>query len=84
MIDKAQLCEKILEIYPDIGECGIDIDVAFDEQQQRWTVDLQKDRHRVKTFLEAGDAEQCLLGRKCVGLGIEISQLRDTVERHPG
>ena len=30
MIDKAELCSKIVEIYPDIGECGIDIDVDYD------------------------------------------------------
>ena len=29
MIDKAELCAKIVEIYPDIGACGIDIDVDY-------------------------------------------------------
>ena len=83
MIDKTQLCEKIIEIYPDIGQCGIDVDVVFDEQQNRWVVNLTKDNHFVKTFLEDGDAELCLMGRQCVGLGIEINQLRDSVERYP-
>lgn len=83
MIDKAELCEKIREIYPDIGECGIDIEVAYDDEQQRWVVELEKDHHRIKTFLEQGDAELCLVGKQCVSLGIEISQLRDTVERFP-
>lgn len=31
MIDKAQLCEKIVEIYPDIGQCGIDVEVETDQ-----------------------------------------------------
>jgi hypothetical protein len=84
MIDKAQLCEKITEIYPDIGRCGIDIDVDFDRQQDRWVVDLKKDRHHLRTFLEDGDAELCLMGRQCVGLGVEINQLRDSIERYPG
>ena len=44
MIDKAVLCEKIREIYPDIGQCGIDIDVDYDEQQDRWVVNLKKNR----------------------------------------
>jgi len=83
MIDKAELCKKITEIYPDIGQCGIDLDVNYDAQQKRWVVHLIKDDHRVKTFLEDGDAELCLMGRQCVSLGIEINQLRDTIERYP-
>jgi hypothetical protein len=83
MIDKAELCKKITEIYPDIGACGIDLDVEFDEGQDRWVVHLEKNQHHVKTFLEEGDAELCLIGRQCVSLGIEINQLRDTVERYP-
>ena len=81
MIDKDELCQKIRDIYPDIGECGIDVDVAFDETNQRWVVDLKKGSHRMKTFLEEGDAEFCLQGRQCVSLGIEISQLHDTIAR---
>jgi len=42
MIDKETLCQKIREIYPDIGECGIDVKVAFDQTNQRWTVALKK------------------------------------------
>lgn len=81
MIDKDELCQKIRQIYPDIGECGIDVDVAYDETNHRWTVDLKKDTHRLKTFLEDGDAELCLQGKQCVSLGIEISQLRGNIDR---
>ncbi|MCF8069766.1 MAG: hypothetical protein K9L30_14395 [Desulfobacterales bacterium] len=81
MIDKDELCQKIRDIYPDIGECGIDIDVEFDETNQRWVVDLKKGSRQMKTFLEEGDAEFCLQGRQCVSLSIEIGQLRDTIAR---
>ena len=83
MVDKAQLCEKIVELYPDIGQCGIDVEVEYDDEQKRWVVGLEKGRHRVKTFLEDGDAEFCLMGKQCVSLGIEINQLKDTAERYP-
>ena len=86
MIDKAELCKKITEIYPDVIFPIVEarnLDVEFDDQQDRWVVHLSKDAHRVKTFLEEGDAELCLMGRQCVSLGIEINQLRDTVERFP-
>jgi len=81
MVDKKEICEKIREIYPDIGACGIDVEVEYDESQKRWVVDLKKDNHELKTFLEPGDAELCLLGKQCVSLGIEIAQLRGNIER---
>jgi hypothetical protein len=81
MIDKKMLCEKIRQLYPDIGECGIDVDVEYDQGQKAWVVHLKKDNQRLKTFLEGGDAEKCMLGQKCVGLGIEIAQLRANIER---
>ena len=83
MINKAELCKKITEIYPDIGQCGIDVDVEYDNGQERWVVDLKKSPHHLKTYLEQGDAEMCLMGRQCVSLGIEIAQLKDSVERYP-
>jgi hypothetical protein len=81
MIDKATLCAKITELYPDIGECGIDIDVNYDEEKQAWIVDMKKDKFELKTYLEDGDADKCMLGQQCVGLGIEIAQLRTNIER---
>ncbi len=84
MIDKKELCEKIRSIYPDIGECGIDVAAEYDEAQKAWVVHLKKDNQKLKTYLEEGDAEKCLLGQKCVGLGIEIAQLKTNVERLRG
>ena len=34
MHDKTELCDKIKSIYPDIGECGIDVDVEYDETKK--------------------------------------------------
>ena len=83
MLDKNALCKQIQEIYPDIGECGIDVDVSYDEQMDRWTVHLKKDQKTLKTYLEPGDAELCMQGKQCVSLGIEINQLKDSVQRMP-
>jgi hypothetical protein len=81
MISKEELCKKIIEIYPDIGQCGVDVNVDYDNEQARWVVNLKKDNHKLKTFLEDGDAELCLAGKQCVSLGIEIAQLRDNIQR---
>lgn len=82
-MDKNQLCNKIRTLYPDIGECGIDVDVDYDDANDRWTVNLKKDKKQLKTFLEPGDADLCMEGKQCVSLGIEINQLRDSLDRRP-
>ena len=82
-MNRDEICEKIKEIYPDIGACGIDINVNYDDDNSRWTVDLKKDEKKLKTFLEPDDAKLCMEGKQCVSLSIEINQLKDSIERMP-
>ena len=79
MYDKKALCDKIRKLYPDIGECGIDVDVDYDQEQKAWTVNLKKDHIELKHFLETQDADLCMEGKQCVSLGLEIAQLKDTI-----
>ena len=81
MLDKNELCEKIRSLYPDIGQCGIDVYVDYDAQQKTWVVHLEKDKRKLKTYLEDGDAEKCMGGIQCVSLGLEIAQLRTNIQR---
>lgn len=82
MYDKNQLCRKIRSIYPDIGDCGIDIKVKYSSEQKTWVVDLKKDNHQLKTYLEPEDAKLCMDGKHCIGLGLQIYQLRDNIKNH--
>lgn len=81
MYDSKALCDKIKGIYPDIGECGIDVDVAYDEGKKAWVVDLKKDQHELKTHLEPQEADDCMEGEHCVSLGLQIAQLKANIER---
>lgn len=81
MNEKQQLCEKITEIYPEIGECGINVKAEFNESEKAWEVDLKKDDHHLKTFLDKEDAAGCIEGKKCVNLGIQIAQLKENIEK---
>jgi len=81
MHDKKELCEKIKSVFPDIGQCGIDVQVDFDQSKKAWVVDLEKDKHRLKTYLEPEDADLCMDGKQCVGLGLQIAQLRANIEK---
>lgn len=80
MYDKQELCHKITELYPDVGECGIDIDVDFDEAKKVWIVDLKKENHELKHHLEMTEAQLCMDGKQCVSLGLEIAQLIKNVQ----
>ncbi|MFP4159362.1 MAG: hypothetical protein ACLFQ9_06695 [Desulfobacterales bacterium] len=81
MYDKDEICQKIKEIYPDIGECGIDVSVDYDKEKKAWIVDLKKDQHELTTHLEPEDAETCMQGKQCIGLGMQIAQLKDNIKR---
>ena len=79
MHDKAKLCEKIRSIYPDIGSCGIDVDVDFSEEKEAWVVNLKKGNHELETYLEPQDADRCMEGKECVHLGLQVEQLKKNI-----
>ncbi len=81
MYDKEALCQKIKKIYPDIGECGIDVDVEYDEGKKAWVVDLKMGQRELKTHLEPQEAGDCMEGKQCVSLGLQIAQLKANIER---
>jgi len=80
MRGKEELCERIKTIYPEVGECGIDVDLEWDEAKKVWVVDLKKDKHELKTHLEPEDANSCMKGNRCVSLGLQIAQLKANIE----
>ncbi len=79
MLDGKEICKKITEIYPEIGECGIDIDVTHDPKKKVWVVDLKRDGHELKHHLEYYDADTCMAGKQCLSLGLEIAQLKKII-----
>ena len=78
-INKKELCDKIQEIYPDIGSCGIDIDTRWDEDTGSWVVDLKREGKELTTHLETADAENCMNGQECVHLGLQVAQLKSNI-----
>ena len=80
MHTKKELCEKIISIYPDIGECGIDVDVELDDKNNFYVVDLKKGTRELKHHLAPKDADMCMDGKQCVGLGLDIAQLKKNVD----
>jgi len=80
MRTKEELCRRIEAIYPEIGECGIDVDVEWNDEKKTWIVDLKKDDKELTTHLEEQDAEACMQGKQCVALGVQIAQLKSNIQ----
>ena len=83
MIDKHTICATIREIYPEIGACGIDIAVEYDQENKAWAVELKRGARVLKTYLEPTDADACITATNCIGLGVEIAQLQGNIEQLP-
>ncbi|MCF8068066.1 MAG: hypothetical protein K9L30_05730 [Desulfobacterales bacterium] len=81
MIRNGDICNKIRSLFPNIGECGTDMNIKFDIDLNSWVVDLKKDQHHLKTYIDANDVDSCLIGGKCIGLGIEVAQLQDNIKK---
>ncbi len=79
MHDRNELCSKITSLYPDIGTCGINVSVDYDSNKKCWVVDLKKEGHELKHYLESVDADTCMDGKQCVSLGLEIAQLKKNI-----
>jgi hypothetical protein len=75
-VTKQDLCKKIEEVFPDAGICGVDFDVEYDESVKAWAVDLHHGNHHLRTFIEIDEANNCLEGKACIPLGMQIAQLK--------
>ena len=75
MNDQTRICSKIRRLYPEVGQCGVDVRVVYDVERSVWVVDLKHGNKRLKTFLENEDALDCIEDERCVALGAQISQL---------
>jgi len=74
MYTNQELCEKIQQIYSEIGQCGIDLEANWDPEKNVWAVDFKKGERHMRHYLEEKDAAACLEGEQCIGLGIDFSQ----------
>lgn len=68
------LKDKILEMYPEIEQHKLAMNVVFDTVKDAYVVSLHREGHELTTHLERTDADDCMNGIKCVSLGIQIEQ----------
>ena len=80
MYTKDQICEKVRSLYPDVGECGSDISLSYDRENNAWMADLKQGHRHLKTYVDSEDANACMEGNQCIGLGLQIHQLKDNIK----
>ena len=73
-MDKGALAAKLKEMYPEITQHGMDLDLEFNQEKNYWVIKLSKGDHRLHTLLDQKDALACLEGTQCVYLGVQIGQ----------
>jgi hypothetical protein len=74
MLDKQELCQKIIELYPDLETQGITVDAFYSTAKGTWIVELKRGEHTLQHHLAKHDAKDCMDDKQCVSLGLEISQ----------
>lgn len=80
MTNAEQLCNTIKSLYPEVGTCGIDINIEKDKSQDAWLIHMDKDSHHLDHFLELEHADNCVEGKECISLALEIAQLQKNID----
>lgn len=68
------LKEKILEMHPEIGKHGLNVDISFSAEKNAYLVAFRRKNAELTTHLEKKDADDCMNGIKCVYLGVQVAQ----------
>ena len=85
----SSIIAKIREFHPEIAQNNIDLMVTWDEAGKRYALKLSKSGETVGSYLDQKDADECLAGKKCVNLAVQVTQLIAELEdlltpRKPG
>lgn len=73
-VTKEDLRSRILDLYPEFGKFGLDLDLSFDQEKQAWIATVTKGEHHLSTHLEEEDVENCLQGRECYHFGMQLGR----------
>jgi len=77
-VKASELLAKIREIYPEIEKNNIQISCYYDEKTEAWVVAFEHEDHSLETHLDKKDVEDCLAGKKCVHMGVQVGRFVET------
>ena len=68
------LKDKIIRLYPEIEQNSVNVSLNFNDELKTYDVNMKKDRHELKTHLDTKDADDCMDGKQCVRLGVQLKE----------
>lgn len=68
------LKKKIIEMYPEIWQQKLAVEVVFSAEKDAYVVHFTRGSESLATHLEKKDADECMNGIKCVYLGVQVAQ----------
>ena len=72
---------KLSDMYPEISEKNVSLDVNYEEGKKSWIVKLTKDGQEHVINLPEADADMCITGKYCEPFSTE---LKDVLNRFEG
>ncbi len=74
------LQDMIYELHPEIVQHALNLSVIFDEAQNAYVLKFSRGGRELNTYLDRQDADECMGGKKCIHLGVQIAQFLDDFE----
>jgi hypothetical protein len=76
----ARLEDMIYELHPEIIQHALNLTAVFDEGKNAYVLIFSRGARQLKTYLDKQDADECMGGKKCIHLGVQIAQFLDDFE----
>ena len=73
-IPAKELEKKLKEMYPEIEKFKLDVQIKQDSETSSWVVTFSKQGASLSTHIDYEDVENCLQGKECVHLGVELGR----------
>ncbi len=68
------LKDMILELHPDIVQHALNLSVTFDEAKNAFVLKFSRGGRELITYLDKQDASECIEGKKCIHLGVQVAE----------
>ena len=68
------LKEMIYELHPEIVQHALNLSVSFDEAKNAYVLKFSRGGRELNTYLNKQDADECMEGKKCIYLGVQIAE----------
>jgi len=75
------LKDMIYELHPEIVQHAMNLSASFDEAKNAYVLKFSRGGRELYTYLDKQDADECMGGKKCIHLGVQIAQFLDDFEQ---